>query len=355
LNPKIKDEVRFFGMDGGIVHVYDPTSGKHFRMGEQEVGWLQMLDGRRSKEELRGAIPEEYFDRFFAQAAQLGLLDGERSKKRVDPFKIKLPTVSPNGLLGRWQTGCYVYRQILNATFPLLLLANLFVLPYVWKTLQAPAATFHFTAWTVPVYILAILICGFVHEMSHAAVAKSYGAHVPSIGIMLFYLHPAFFADVSGISLLKSHRARINVLLAGIMANNLLITAAFGIYSLVYKHASSVYLLYFVALNAVLMLVNLTPFIEYDGYYILLELFGEPNYRLNAMRSLTTAGARRFDYIAYFVLSNIFALATIFVALITARRLALRVSPAVWVNYGCLALMILSYAAFAMRTARRRA
>ena len=42
MNPKLRPEVQFFSMGSAIFHVYDPSTGKHYKMGEQEVGWLKL-------------------------------------------------------------------------------------------------------------------------------------------------------------------------------------------------------------------------------------------------------------------------------------------------------------------------
>ena len=287
MNPKLKNEVQFFSMGEGIFHVYDPTNQRHFKLGEQEVGWVKLLDGERSKDELRGLIPEEYFDTFFAQLDRLGILEGSKGKREFDLFKMKVRTFTPNDLLDRLAAGSVYYRRVLNLTFPFLLLLNVLLLPFAWQNMQKAMQSFHFGPMTVVAYFSAILIIGFVHESSHALVAKSYGVNVPAIGFMLMLFHPAFYADVSGMNLLKSSRPRINIMLAGIMANNVMATAALMIYLMLQgTTAAAPYLLAFVWINVILMFVNVVPFVQYDGHYILLELLGEPNFALNAKRSL---------------------------------------------------------------------
>ena len=136
MNPKLRPEVQFFSMGNAIFHVYDPSTGKHYKMGEQEVGWLKLLDGSRAKDEYRGEIPEEYFDRFFAQATHLGLLNGTATKRPFDVFKMKVGTYNPSRLLDGMADGAVLYRRCLTGTFPILVVLNIALFAMTWSGLR---------------------------------------------------------------------------------------------------------------------------------------------------------------------------------------------------------------------------
>lgn len=351
LHPKLKSKVRFFSTDGGLYHVYDPTTSKHFRMGEQEVSWLKLLDGQRSKEELEGLIPAEYFEKFFLQATRMELLEGPKSKKKFDYFKIKIPLANPNAFLDKLGERAVVYRKLLNMTAPVFLGLNILFIVQT-SGAMADALSGSFSWWNLVFYPIAVFLLAFAHESSHAIVAKSFGVNVPAVGAMLFYFQPAFFADVTGIKFLKSHTHRINVMLAGIMANNLLISAAIPVYIALEGRGGARYALYFIAINSVLLLINLIPFVEYDGYYVLLELFNEPDFRMNVRKALVGIVPRRLEYISFMALSNLFAVAIIFSALLGVRVFVLRIVNTVYINYITLVVMLLALVLFIRRTAR---
>jgi putative peptide zinc metalloprotease protein len=357
VNPKLKTTVQFFSMGGGLYHVYDAQTNRHFKLGEQEVAWLRMLDGERSKEDLRGDIPEEYFDPFFAQLGRMGLLEGSEAKRELDLFKLKVRTLSPNDVLNRLAKFSVYYRRALNVTFPVLLLLNVLLLPTAWMNIQKSLQSVQFGPWPVVAYLAAMLLIGFVHESSHALVAKSHGVNVPAMGFMLLLFHPAFYADVSGMSMLKKSRPRINIMLAGIMANNWLVTIAFGLYFLVQGTPAAMYVLAFIWLNVMLMFINIVPFVQYDGHYILLELVGEPNFVANARRSLLERNVpKKFEYTAYALFSYAFALIMLLVAVIRLRTLTIRyLTDAMYVNYACVALMILTTVFYTRKFARKKA
>jgi putative peptide zinc metalloprotease protein len=352
-NPKIKLGIQFFQMDGGLYHVFDPTTSKHFRMGQQEVQWLKLLDGERSKEALRDQIPQEYFDQFFSNTTRLGLLDGMGQGRTFDLLKIKVPLSNPNRLLDEMGLLTKLYRVLLNRLSVFLAVLNIMGLLMLGRKAIDSLASLHFSPWIVVFYLVAILLIGFCHEASHSIVAKSYGVNVPAVGMMLFYLHPSFYADVSGIRLIRSQAAKINVLCAGVMANNLLVSLSLFLYFLLPEPART-YASCFVWMNVMIVFINLIPFVEYDGYYILQELLNEPDLASRARQSVMRGVARsRFDYVAYFLLSQAFAVAMITSAFVGVRRYALHFTHSSYVNYGCAVLMIAALAAFAVRTVRK--
>jgi hypothetical protein len=74
----------------------------------------------------------------------------------------------------------------------------------------------------------------------------------------------------------------------------------------------------------------------------LLELVGEPNFALNARRSLFDRSVpKKFEYTVFAVLSYGFALITLLIALIRLRELTMsHLTQSAYVNYVTLALMI---------------
>lgn len=353
MNPTLKSDLQLFPFEGELFHVYDPATSRHFKMGRQEVSWLRLLDGTRSVAELSQSIPQEHFDDFLSQLGRLSLLSDTAKKHRFNPLKIQWRLLHPNDWLNRVSAGAVLYRQLLTVFSLPLIAVNVLLLLLQWPLLQAAIARIRFSLASVIAYLITILVIGLVHEFSHALVAKSRGANVPSIGVMLFYLQPAFFADISGISLLSNRAHRIDALLAGVRANNLLITIAFFGFFLTRGLHVADYFAMAILLNALLSLFNLIPFVEYDGYYVLLELFGEPQFGLNARRALREKAFRKVEYVAYFILSQIFTLSLVFSAVLLLRGFALRFTRSAAVNYVCLLLMLTAYVGVSIRTARR--
>lgn len=350
-NPKIR-KLEIYPFAGDSFHVYEPVHSRHFKLGAEEVAWLRFVDGTRSIDDLRGLIPHEHFDDFFALLNRLTLLEGTEPKKNFDPAKIKFKTFEPNAWLEKHKAAAILYRRLLSLfTVPLLVL-NVLLLLIESRPLQQGFANLHLSWVTVLVYVVSILSLGFAHEYSHAIVAKSRGVNVPTIGIMLFYFQPAFFADVSGIALLNNRGHRIETLLAGIQANNVLLAFFFLLFFLTKGTVIAPLLIVPIALNAFVMIWNLVPFVEFDGYYILAELLGESNFGVNAKRFVLERAYRRPEYILYFVLSQVFAVSIALGGVLFLRALAERFVRGAIVDYVSLALMVIACILLNIRNAR---
>ncbi len=267
-------------------------------------------------------------------------------------MKIKCKTFRPNQWLERNKPATVLYRQLISIfTLPLLAI-NVLLLLIEWRQLQQGFTNLHLSWVTVLVYAASVLLLGFAHEFSHALVAKSRGANVPAIGIMLFYFQPAFYADVSGIALLNNRAHRIETLLAGIQANNALVTFFFLLFFLAHGTALAPLLTLPIALNAFVIIWNLVPFVEFDGYYILTEWFGELNLGVNSKRFLLERAYRRPEYIFYFILSQVFAVSIALGAVQPLRGLVERFVKWPAIDYATLVLMVIACVILNMRNAR---
>lgn len=350
-NPKLK-ELEIFPFAGEFYHVYDPANSRHFKLGAEEISWLRLVDGTRTVEDLRLLIPREHFDDFFGVLNRLALLEGTAPPKKFEPMKIKFRTFRPNKWLERNKAAAVLYRQLLSVFTVPLLAINVLLLVIEWPQLQQGFTHLRFGWATVAVYLASLVLLGFVHEFSHALVAKSRGANVPAIGVMLFYLTPAFYADVSGIALLGNRAHRIETLFAGIQANNVLVTGFFFLFFLAHGTAVAPFLTLPIALNAFVMVWNMVPFVEFDGYYILTELFGEPNFGMNSRRVVFEKAYRRPEYILYFVLSQIFTVSIVLGGVLVLRTIAERFVHWPAIDYVTLALMVVAYVLLNIRNAR---
>ncbi|MDB5672535.1 MAG: hypothetical protein JWO25_3494 [Alphaproteobacteria bacterium] len=339
---KIKDQLEFYPAEKGLIHVYDASSARHFKLGAQEVGWLKLLDGTRSADQLVGLIPFEYFQRFLGTVERLGLLDQPvaASKPPFNPLKIKIAKFDPGRLLDGNLKFARLYRHALNwMSLPLFLL-NLAAIILLFPQIRDAIQDFHFSLAIVPAYLLTIFVVGLAHEYSHALVATSFGAKVPRIGFMLFFLQPAFYADVSAINLFSDRKSRVQTLLAGIQANNIL--AFFGIIAALctFQTAAFPYLVFFVAMNIMLMFINLVPFVEYDGYYIFQDLIAEPRFNRNAFVGTLTRSSGNIEHLLYFVLSQMYQLSLIISGLLLLRLGVNQVFPGRIVDVAFLILII---------------
>jgi putative peptide zinc metalloprotease protein len=344
-SPKLKESVQFFPIENNMFHVYDSETSRHFKMGEQEVAWLRFFDGQTNLDTLRGKIPLEYFDKFVAHIVRIKLLEGPTTREKRSILKIKLINIDPTKVIDRMGVFPIYYRHFLEwISFPVFILnilAIILLVPQAGRIRE----TLQFNTYTVVFYLVAIMLTGIMHEGSHALVARSFKVQVPKIGAMLFMLHPSFYADVSAINLLSHRGQRVMVLIAGVLGNNLLMFIGVILTFLPLGAMGQQFALLFIAINFVLMFVNLIPFVEFDGYFIFQELLGEPRFARNAIINQLSQQPKQLEYTMYFHVSQLFQFVMISSALVLLRNGVLMVWDSSTVDVLFLAMIIASYPA----------
>lgn len=116
--------------------------------------------------------------------------------------------------------------------------------------------------FSIPAYLLAVV----VHEAGHAFTVKAFGREVPRVGAGWYWFGPVAFVDTSDMWLAERW-PRVAVSLAGPYANVVLAGALWQ----------------FALVSYVVVLVNLCPLLEYDGYYVLMDWLERPNLRRRSM------------------------------------------------------------------------
>ncbi|WP_116090263.1 M50 family metallopeptidase [Sphingomonas crusticola] len=350
--PRLKPSVSFFPINDNLFHVYDSNTARHFKLGRQEVDWLRRFDGQASSDDLRKIVPMEYFDDFLGHLRRMQLIEGSEAPRKIDPLKIKTKLFNPDALLDRSLLFCKIYSAILFMATPFLVLANLAMIGMTWTRVNELNATMLFSPSHIAFFVACVIVSGMLHEMSHALVAKAHGVHVPVIGFMFMLFYPAFYADVSGINLLAKRDDRIRVLVAGILCNNAILFFALAI--LVISPSQTVASLAAIVIVANLMfaLFNLIPFVEYDGYYILCEMLGDPKFAVTSRMAILTRRDVRLINILYFAVSNLFITAIIFLLVNAVRGFVLPWSGAWVANAGAVALFAVAMVLISQRMLR---
>ncbi len=126
--------------------------------------------------------------------------------------------------------------------------------------------------------MLMLLPVYAVHELAHAAVCDYYGGKPKDIGTGLYYLAPFFYCDTTD-SWRLSRRARIMICAAGPLST-LVISSALVVWSFFVAPGFAQDVLRISAFFGYYgTLVNLSPVIETDGYYMLADIVDIPNLR----------------------------------------------------------------------------
>jgi putative peptide zinc metalloprotease protein len=130
----------------------------------------------------------------------------------------------------------------------------------------------------VAVLMVAIVISKIVHELGHAFSAKHYGCRIHAMGLAFILGMPLAYTDVSDTWRLKDRRQRLRVSAGGILAETLLaVVATWG--WLILPDGSARAACFVLATTGWLgtLLINLNPFMRFDGYYLLSDALGIKN------------------------------------------------------------------------------
>ena len=159
-------------------------------------------------------------------------------------------------------------------------------------------------------YYLIMLFTVVIHEFAHALTCKRYGGQVHKMGLMLYYFQVCAYADTSDAWLFKDKKKRIWTALSGPFMSLFVASLCLWFYviiepvewehhlvivkffeqfgievstlNLIIRELEEASLMAFVA-NLFVTVMNLLPFLEMDGYFILADILEQPNIRLYSM------------------------------------------------------------------------
>jgi CRP-like cAMP-binding protein/Zn-dependent protease len=118
----------------------------------------------------------------------------------------------------------------------------------------------------------------FIHELGHALVVVRNGRRIKSAGFMIYFGSPAFFVDGSD-GLMMDRRQQILSSFAGPFAEMILASLCALIVWWFPEWFLARTLFTAAALNYYLILMNLIPLLELDGYFILADVIQVPDLR----------------------------------------------------------------------------
>lgn len=191
---------------------------------------------------------------------------------------LRVPLVRPMPFL-RWLSPWvgFVYRPGFWWLVGAVALAGLYLVSRQWESF---VHTFHaYTSWQGLLGLaLALSFAKVLHELGHALTAYRYGCQVPTMGAALLVMWPVLYTDTSEAWKLPSRRQRLQIAMAGVLAELALAAFATLLWNFlpdgplragVFMLATSTWL--------VTLAINASPFTRFDGYYVLGDWWNVPN------------------------------------------------------------------------------
>ena len=158
----------------------------------------------------------------------------------------------------------------------------------------------------IVVAFVGLLLAGIGHETAHAIATKAEGRRVGRAGIGLLWFTPVVYVDTSDAWLI-SRRARVRVNAAGPLFN-FAFAGLWGIVALLASAEVRDLAIWLAAANLVSVAFNLSPLLEFDGYYVLEDLTNVNALRRKSLRFVfrdlvasprLPEGRREVGFIAY--------------------------------------------------------
>jgi putative peptide zinc metalloprotease protein len=300
--PELAASVRFEPTGGDDTIVVSVDGVPVSRASSATVELLRSMDGTLTEAELRDRFApdesSEAFSRLVRRFRAAGLLRGSerRPAGRLayrPPLTVQVATLRAPGAFARLELLLRpLLRRALLWPVGLLVLSGLVAL-----AVQAGDAA---TALTSPLPLTDVLVVAIVlvsstlvHELAHGLTLTRLGPRPRRAGVMLLYLTPAFFVDVTDAWRLPNRRGRVAVALAG-PAVHVVVAASCALISIVVGDSAARRTLLVLACACVgVVAVNLIPFVRFDGYIALMSALDEPDLRSRAIRDATAALRRR--------------------------------------------------------------
>jgi pSer/pThr/pTyr-binding forkhead associated (FHA) protein/Zn-dependent protease len=283
----------------------DLESDRFLRMDDADAELLQLLDGRHSVPELvseaergEGEAGPARLARLLAELAERGLLSGVTGAMAADPTQ--------EGRLRRlaapreitWSGAGRLFEQLYRrggrslltrpalAAIAVLMVAGLVAFPYlVLARYGTPFVVAQKVGVGALIFLAGRLAVVTVHEAAHGLVMASYGRRVRRAGLKVLMIFPYAFVDTSE-AWFEPRRRRIAISAAG-PVSDLSIGGAFALCCVALPAGTIRDIVFQLAFAAYLgALFNLNPFVERDGYQILVDLLREPTLRRRAREQL---------------------------------------------------------------------
>jgi putative peptide zinc metalloprotease protein len=289
---------------GAPVYILKNAVGnRYMKLSDEGLLLWRLIDGKRTIRDLcmdymarfEGRAPDEVL-RALAQLTEAGFVtfdnadpDGHRPARTGACRLLRLQSFCTwyyalSGIDGRVSLLYGSLRSLYTplAQAALLAVAAAGAVAFLW---HSPFSQANSLMRSSVVWIASLVLHLVFHELAHAVTCKHFGRSVHRAGIGWYYFAPVAFVDTSDMWP-AAKLPRILVSAAGPYSNLVLAGVAALIALLpVPEHVREI-LCTFSITGFGLVLVNLNPLLELDGYYILMDLLEIPNLRSRALAYL---------------------------------------------------------------------
>jgi putative peptide zinc metalloprotease protein len=303
-----------------FVVVKDPLALRYFRLQEEEFAMLELLDGRRTFDDLKKALEERFTPQKFrpeemsaftsslhqsglvisdarGQGASLVERRGKNARrallqKFLSPLAIRFRGIDPSRAFDcvyPWVRPLFGKVALTAAALLMLSALGLILVQFDEFQRRLPGYEQFFTPTNMLLLLGVLAAIKVLHEFGHGLTCKHFGGECHELGLMFLVLAPCLYCNVSDAWRLPK-RARLAVSAAGIVVELTLASlATFGWWWSEPGLFNQLCLGTMFVASVSTVLVNGNPLMRYDGYYLLSDLVETPN-----LAEKSSAVVRRF-------------------------------------------------------------
>ncbi|WP_242087612.1 daptide biosynthesis intramembrane metalloprotease [Microbacterium lacticum] len=282
--------------DGAASRIVMVSGVPVSRVSPPVVELLSAMDGQSAVRDLHARfaadVPEQDFLALVNRFRSNGLMEGA-DHKPAGRFVYRAPLTLQVATLRAPAMFAWLDRGIrpLSSRATRALVPAIVLLGVIAMGLQTTDVA-RLLASPVPLLGLVVVlivqsVMTLLHEGAHGVTLTRFGGTPRRAGFMLFYLTPAFFVDVTDGWRLEDRWQRVGVALAGPTVHAVL-GSAFTIAALFVADGIGRQILLLLGASCFgIVLVNLIPFVRFDGYIALMSALDEPNLRDRSKRDFT--------------------------------------------------------------------
>lgn len=195
----------------------------------------------------------------------------------------RIPLFHPQSFLQRWLPAVsFLFSKSFLIIYSAAVICGGYFISRQWDDF---AAMFHQVEKLpgLAIYGSVLLVLKAIHELGHAFTAVRYGCRVPTMGVAFMLGAPVFYTDTTDSWRLTNRRERLAIVGAGVAAE--FIVAGIALLLWPFLGDGLPREICFALLTTSLVtsvLINLNPFMRYDGYYALSDYLDVPNLQTRA-------------------------------------------------------------------------
>lgn len=312
--PRVADQVDVTEQVEGDTVRYiarNSLTSRYFLLKQPEYQVFRQIDGTQTVAEITQGgssgegprVSKAALIKFLSKLDSLGLLarggaDEIAEQKTIQRGQyIRIPVFNPDRMLSwlnrklRWA----LTSPSVTASFAFMVVVALALLSRATEASAYTSYTYsQYGLGAILVFTVAITV---LHEFAHGLACKRFGGEVREVGVlMIYYVLPAFYCNVSDIHRFGRKSERLWVIFAGIYWQLLVSATGAALWLVATPHTLVADFAFLVMLGGTInILFNCNPLIKLDGYYALSQWMGIDNLQSRSSRYIRSIMNRLID------------------------------------------------------------